>query len=364
MLIDSIVKILRPEVKPVHAADLPEKVCAAPLPAWLDKSLYVSGPTTLPVSKWTPKLRSALAQLKGELAATGGQEFERHKAFGVFNDCDLGRFLLARNCDVEAATKMIKQTLKWRSKRMPYWLVTDSQSEVARSFENHARAGKNLVKGCDVLGRGILILDGSAENSIDVPDNMRFLAYNVEAARYSCAEGVDKLCVICNLENLSILNSPPTSSVLETAEILQTVFPESLGTCIMWQPPQYFEVLYGMVRPLLDARTKKKVHVVRGDTSPGTENDLLMSGLFGAGWRESLGLGLPRLERVYSDFFRREIDAGRGYVHASYWPTVLERDRERAAKMPPWSFPSSFALDKSCWDGAYADYWAANLSSG
>ncbi len=40
-------------------------------------------------------------------------------------------------------------------------------------------------------------------------------------------------------------------------------FPERLGTCIMLNPPTILEILLAVMRPLLDARTLGKAHVVR-----------------------------------------------------------------------------------------------------
>merc|ERR1719401_1334462 len=100
-------------------------------------------------------------------------------------------------------------------------------------------------------------MDGSVENLVYGAEQLRFLAYNLEAALSECAKGVDKLAFIINLEALT-LGQAPMSSIRETLEILQVGFPETLGTCILWQPPAVFKTFFGLMKHMIDAQTMAK----------------------------------------------------------------------------------------------------------
>jgi len=335
-------------------------ILQAPLLPGMDRSIQISGLSTMDFSKWPSESQQAVVELRRKLASD--QDFQRHEAFGCCKDADLVRFILAQKHDVVAAEVMFRQALRWRNRRMPYWLVSDPWSDVAQALEMQARTGKGFARGQDVFGRGLLMLDNTVENSTDAAEVMRFLAYNVQAALFNCARGVDKLCVTINLENFSMYNVPPFGVTRETLEILQVAFPETLGTVVLWQPPRYFKSFFAMVRPLIDPRTRSKITFVIGDTQLGSENDGIMCGIFGTDWREVTGLGLPRAEHSYSNWFKRDIPCARGYCHATEWQRALDRDSHRAlsSACPPWHLTKEEALDET-WDGSYPEFWSASL---
>lgn len=65
--------------------------------------------------------------------------------------------------------------------------------------------------------------------------------------------------------------------MMETIEILTIAFPETLGTCVVWQPPGYFNTVYRLMSPFVDPRTLQKVVIVSGDAVPGGEVDRKMN---------------------------------------------------------------------------------------
>mmetsp|Transcript_71531 Transcript_71531/g.205215 ORF Transcript_71531/g.205215 Transcript_71531/m.205215 type:complete len:597 (+) Transcript_71531:170-1960(+) len=332
--------------------------------ASVDLDLQVSGMGTRPASEWPKAIREGVAALRSSCGHD--PEFRRHGAFGVLEDVDLVRVLLARQGDVEKAVAMLKRALAWRSRRMPYWLLVDPTSDFGKVFEVEFRAGKIQAAGHDRYGRGLLILDNGCENTKDDDTHMRLLAYSVEAARRSCLPGVDKICVAMNLEHFSVRNSVPRRVLMETIEILTIVYPETLGTCILWQAPSYALAMLALAKPFLDPRTLQKFAFVSGDASPGSEADRQMVEVVGPDWRVLTGLGLPPKERCYSEYFRREIACARGFEFEPYWKRRQRDDAARAKEAggPPWRhLPRDSAIDPALWDGAYPGYWASSLPS-
>lgn len=324
---------------------------------------HVSGVGMQPPSSWPEELRDGARQLRAALE--GEVHFQRHAALGACKDSDLVRFLLARRGDVIAAEATLRQALQWRSFRMPYWLLSDAESDVAKAFEEQSQMGKVTVRGRDRFGRGILACDTSVEHLRYGVEQIRFVAYNFEAALDACSPGVDKICFLVNLEQSSIRDAIPMSAIRETIQIFQTVYPETLGHCILWQPPASFMALYRTMCACVDARTLAKVIVVKGGYEPGSKNDSTMCEIFGSNWRELTGLGLPRTEQRHSEHYGRRILGARGYVHEEAWKKILARDAERGARRIALgqytALAEQGALCKETWDKAHAGFWAAHL---
>lgn len=329
-----------------------------------DVGVHVRGPRRRPPAEWPEALRRNVQRLRAEF--TGDPQFARHERFGSLSDGDLACFVMARQGRIDKAADMLRAALRWRSRRMPYWLLSDPESDVSKAFEAESRTGKLYIRGRDRCGRSILCMDCSVENTKDGGSQMRFVAYQLEAARALCAPGVDKICTIFNLEDFSFLQQPPFSVVKEFAEIMQVVFPETLGTAVLWQPPKAFLAFFSLVQHLLDAKTRAKMVMVRGEASPGSENDTLLSEMFGNDWRTATGLGLKRHLQPATEPSGPQVFGARGYEHSEYWPTVKCRDRQRAQALggfgPPWARTRADVIDAQLWDGAYPQYWAANLA--
>lgn len=95
----------------------------------------------------------------------------------------------------------------------------------------------------------------------------------------------DKIMLFMHMSNFSILTQPPMSVTKETILILATAFPESLGTCVLHEPPALFRRLWSVVSPFIDPRTVAKIFILTGDVSDGSKNDTLMRDVIGDDWK-------------------------------------------------------------------------------
>jgi len=314
----------------------------------LVRETQVSGPGMKPDRLWPEATRAKIQVMRSLAEETDAKEFRQHAALGAYRDVDLLRFLLARDGETSKAVALLRLALAWRSLRMPYWVLVDPHSDVAQAFNREARQGRIRATGTrDVFGRGVLLLDGSVAGSPDREETMRYLAYSIQATLADCADGVDKICVVLDLAGCSAWNAPSMDITREVVDILATVFPETLGTCICWQAPRYWRYMFSLVKRmhLMDPKTVAKVVFVSGVAKPGSSISTGMAEIFGPGWQRSLGLGIA-------------------YDHATHWPQVLARDARRAARAcsPPWqTLHWSDVISDEKWDGAYPGFWAANL---
>ncbi|KAM7259001.1 hypothetical protein ACFE04_014742 [Oxalis oulophora] len=179
------------------------------------------------------------------------------------SDAQLARYLRARNWHVKKATKMLKATIKWRATYKPEEIRWE---EVANEAETGKIYRTNYV---DKLGRTVLIMRPSCQNSKSIKEQIRYLVYCMENAVMNLPpeqETMVWLIDFCgyNLSNISL------KVTQETINVLQDHYPERLGLAVLYNPPKFFEPFWKMVKPFLEPKTRKKVKFVYDD-EPNTK---------------------------------------------------------------------------------------------
>lgn len=241
--------------------------------------------------------------------------------FGGFcNDIALRRYLIARSNNVDGAKKQIIETLEWRTLRCPH-------EPIATLMEPEALTGKvQLAPKKDRFGRPIIILESSKENTKDVDNQMRFLAWNLERATRRMQDGVDKFVVFINLSDFSIWTAPGMKATRETIKIVTSCFAERLGHCVLFRPPAYFTVFLASIRPFIDPKTMTKVITVRGGEDkfqPESDHDTLLSSVIGDDWKKMTGAFQPVTDKTVAA----------GYVHETYWPEAVKEEEAYEARL-------------------------------
>ncbi|CAL5386094.1 unnamed protein product [Camellia sinensis] len=171
------------------------------------------------------------------------------------SDASISRYLKARNWNVKKATKMLKDTLKWRLEYKPEEIRWD---EVAREAET----GKIYrSKYADKHGRPVLVMRPSCQNSKSTKAQIRYLVYCMENAIMNLPQHQEEMVWLIdfhgyNLSNISVM------STRETAHVLQDYYPERLGVAILYNPPKFFEPFWTLVKPFLEQKTANKVKFV------------------------------------------------------------------------------------------------------
>lgn len=88
-----------------------------------------------------------------------------------------------------------------------------------------------------------MVFDNSRENMSDQESMVEFLAYNMELCKRTAqlaGKGTDKMMLFMHMSDFSIFNQPAMAVTKETIFTLSLGFPESLGTCVILNPPIYF----------------------------------------------------------------------------------------------------------------------------
>lgn len=215
------------------------------------KNLYGTAEAPAP----TPE--EALAKLREAVTphATGDTE-------SYASDSCLHRYLAARNGNVKAASKMLQDTLTWRASFRPQGLW----SEHAGKLRFESETGKMFVlPGVDRCNRSIIVMRTGLENSRDARGNVVNLVYTLErAATLAKRAGGDQYVVVVDytVGKISASTLPGLSVVRETTGILQGHYPERLACMVLVRAPKLFHTMFKVVRPLVDSKTREKIHFV------------------------------------------------------------------------------------------------------
>eukprot|EP00123_Amoebidium_parasiticum_P008223 comp18657_c0_seq1/m.20299 comp18657_c0_seq1/g.20299 ORF comp18657_c0_seq1/g.20299 comp18657_c0_seq1/m.20299 type:complete len:297 (-) comp18657_c0_seq1:181-1071(-) len=197
---------------------------------------------------------------------------EKHKKFST--DACLCRYLRAREWDLKLAEGLLRATLKWRDE---YGV----ESINPHSFGNEFETGKILVHGRDKQGRPILWMRPRFQNTKNYAEQTRGTVYMIERCVRSMEahRGVEKLLLVIDFKDYSMMNAPPMSQSKEILTILMDHFPERLGDAVVVDAPLLFSMTYKALSPFLPPETKKKVHFLSGSAAEGHHKHKVLSAM-------------------------------------------------------------------------------------
>ncbi|KAJ8771603.1 hypothetical protein K2173_026780 [Erythroxylum novogranatense] len=215
------------------------------------------------------------------------------------SDATISRYLRARNWNVKKATKMLKETLKWRAKYKPEEIRWE---EIAHEAETGKIYRSNYM---DKHGRTVLVMRPSCQNTKSTKGQIRYLVYCMENAVLNLPPNQEQMVWLIDFHgyNLSNISLKVTR---ETAHVLQDHYPERLGLAILYNAPKFFEPFWSAAKAFLDPKTFNKVKFVYSD-EPSTmkimEDLFDMDELEGAfGGRNSSGFDIGKYaERMRED---------------------------------------------------------------
>ncbi|KAJ1392379.1 CRAL/TRIO, N-terminal domain [Sesbania bispinosa] len=168
------------------------------------------------------------------------------------SDASVLRFLIARNYNTKKAAKMLKGTIKWRLEFKPEKIRWD---DVA-----HEAAIRRLYKAdyLDKQGRIVLVMKAGVQSTNSAIVQIKYLVYCLENAILNLSSKQEQMVWLIDFQgwNKSCVSLKVTR---DTAQVLQSHYPERLGLAILYNPPKVFESFWTMVKPFLEPKTYKKV---------------------------------------------------------------------------------------------------------
>ncbi|KAE8669428.1 Sec14p-like phosphatidylinositol transfer family protein isoform 5 [Hibiscus syriacus] len=174
------------------------------------------------------------------------------------SDAAIARYLRARNWNVKKATKMLKETLKWRAEYKPEEIRWE---EIAHEAETGKIYRANYV---DKHGRTVLVMRPSCQNTKSTKGQIRYLVYCMENAILNLPPDKEQMVWLIDFNGYNMRHTS-MKVTRETAHVLQDHYPERLGVAILYNPPKFFEPFWKVVKPFLEPKTQKKVKFVYSD---------------------------------------------------------------------------------------------------
>lgn len=178
------------------------------------------------------------------------------------DDC-LDRYLRARNYDIVKARKMLQASVAWRQSYRPDLIATKQLDTL--KFES-STAKMFVLPHADAHKRSIIVMRTGLENSRDGAGKVANLVYTLERASLVAEQaGGERYVVIVDytVGKISLSTIPGVSMMKETTNILQGHYPERLDCMILVQAPAIFHTMFKIVKPLIDSKTRDKIHFVQ-----------------------------------------------------------------------------------------------------
>ncbi|KAI4389789.1 hypothetical protein MLD38_001973 [Melastoma candidum] len=170
----------------------------------------------------------------------------------------LTKYLRTRNWNVKKATKMLKETLKWRSNYKPEEIRWE---DIAHEAETGKIYRTDYI---DKHGRTALVMRPSRLNSKSTKGQINYLVYCMENAILNLPPDQEQMVWLIDFEGFNLTHISVKLSK-ETAHVLQDHYPERLGAAILHNPPKFFEPFFMVVKPFLEPKTYNKVKFVYSD---------------------------------------------------------------------------------------------------
>eukprot|EP00796_Vickermania_ingenoplastis_P005909 gene5909-4224_t len=166
------------------------------------------------------------------------------------------RFVRATEANTEESKKRLQATLEWRKVAKPYLITAEQISSIFKALTMR-------VGGRCKAGRPILIMTLAVPNEFDVQDRVNLLVYILEITE---RKGYEQITWIIDFGEMGKHKRDDRykESRKKTMEILQQHYPERLGLMLLYRTPWYINLLFPVVRPFLDKRTREKVFKTGG----------------------------------------------------------------------------------------------------
>lgn len=171
-------------------------------------------------------------------------------------DQTLTRYIKARNHDLAAAEKMLRETLKWRKENKP---------EEIKGDDDACKKSKKLKQlyhiGTSKTGEPIFYVK-PAVNPYPPDIRIKYLLFVLETVsnRMNCESG--KMIWVMDLSDFgkdTFNDSYGLEVAKTTLSILQNHYPERLLKFLVLDSPWYFNLFWHAVKIFIDPKTKEKI---------------------------------------------------------------------------------------------------------
>ncbi|KAF7116613.1 hypothetical protein RHSIM_RhsimUnG0022800 [Rhododendron simsii] len=150
------------------------------------------------------------------------------------SDASILRYLKARNWNTKKASKMLKETLKWRLDYKPekiQWEDVAHEAKIGKLYR---------ANYFDKHGRTVLIMRPGLQSTSSTEVQIKYLVYCMERAISDLKPVQEQMVWLIDFQGWN-MSSISVKVTRETAHLLQERYPERLGLAILYDPPKVFE---------------------------------------------------------------------------------------------------------------------------
>lgn len=180
----------------------------------------------------------------------------------LMEDKHLLRYLRARDFDLKKTFDMLSADLEWRKSFEGCTFKKADFPEIMK----FADSGALYRGGVDKDGRPVLVAKLSKifpRDIADLNELPRFWVSYVHALNDECEKaGTTDYTIIADLAGFSPSKNFSLVMVKILIDILQKYYPERLAYALVLNTPMAFRMLWNMIAPFLEERTKAKVHIL------------------------------------------------------------------------------------------------------
>jgi hypothetical protein len=170
--------------------------------------------------------------------------------FWISNDCMLRYLRATKWISAKVAIDRLEGTLKWRREFGIYGLSADV-------VEPEALTGKEVVFGYDTLRRPAMYMIPSRQNTEESPRQIQYVFWVMERALELTGPGVESVVLMINFADKA--KNPLLGTSKLVLNILQTHYPERLGTSLILNVPFVIHAFFKIVSPFIDPITRNKM---------------------------------------------------------------------------------------------------------
>ncbi|XP_076253244.1 SEC14-like protein 2 isoform X1 [Rhynchophorus ferrugineus] len=184
------------------------------------------------------------------------------------DDAFLLRWLRARSWNIEAAEKMLRQSMLWRQQwEVDTTLKTWIQPEVIQLYHPSGTCGFDKdgapiivvpFAGLDIFG----LLNSTSKQDL-IRTTIQILEKNLEVAKET---GANSLVVIFDMEDFNLKQyiwRPAGEYIIALVQMYEANYPEILKACYIINVPSVFAIAFNIVKRFLNEYTLSKIQIFK-----------------------------------------------------------------------------------------------------
>ncbi|CAM9153266.1 unnamed protein product, partial [Hapterophycus canaliculatus] len=205
------------------------------------------------------RYRGLLQELRQEVAAKPGLERRAKMVHHELDTIALGRYLEAAFWSLERDGKrvstFIEESIAWRE-------MIGADRLKKEDVVDQGEKGSIIVKGHDLSRRPVVYFRLAVDGRMEGNGNLRLMIYSLERAIRLMPRHSWQYTIVMDCQGMGLKQMPPVAHVKRMFKLLSHHYPMRLGHVLFTNVSPSVMLCWKVVSPLLQARTKAKMHLI------------------------------------------------------------------------------------------------------